>query len=83
MFDPKSRKVPCVGISIGIERVFSLMEAKVLAEQGKVRTTDTQVYVASAQKNLVEDRMRICKELWDSDLRVCLQIKNCQLRCLL
>lgn len=28
MFDPKGRKVPCVGVSIGIERVFSIMEQK-------------------------------------------------------
>ncbi len=28
MFDPKNRDVPCVGVSIGIERLFSVMEAK-------------------------------------------------------
>lgn len=28
MFDPKGRKVPCVGFSIGIERIFSIMEQK-------------------------------------------------------
>ena len=28
MFDPKGKKVPCVGVSIGIERVFSIMESK-------------------------------------------------------
>jgi len=28
MFDPKGRDVPCVGVSIGIERLFSIMEAK-------------------------------------------------------
>lgn len=28
MFDPKGRKVPCVGLSIGIERIFSIMEQK-------------------------------------------------------
>ena len=28
MFDPKGRKVPCVGVSIGIERVFSILEQK-------------------------------------------------------
>lgn len=28
MFDPKSKKVPCVGVSIGIERIFSIMEQK-------------------------------------------------------
>lgn len=30
MFDGKGRKVPCVGVSIGIERLFSIMEAKAL-----------------------------------------------------
>lgn len=29
MFDPKGRKVPCVGISIGIERIFSILEQRV------------------------------------------------------
>lgn len=28
MFDPKNRKVPCVGVSIGIERIFSIMEQR-------------------------------------------------------
>ena len=28
MFDPDNKKVPCVGVSIGIERLFSIMEAK-------------------------------------------------------
>ena len=28
MFDPDGKKVPCVGVSIGIERLFSIMEAK-------------------------------------------------------
>lgn len=34
MFDPKGRKVPCVGVSIGIERVFSIMEQKAEVKQG-------------------------------------------------
>ncbi|GIY10898.1 histidine--tRNA ligase, cytoplasmic [Caerostris extrusa] len=29
MFDPKNKTVPCVGMSIGIERIFALMEAKI------------------------------------------------------
>ena len=28
MFDNKGKKVPCVGVSIGIERLFSIMESK-------------------------------------------------------
>ena len=36
MFDPKKREVPCVGVSIGIERLFSIMEAN-MTRQAKVR----------------------------------------------
>ncbi|XP_023685218.1 histidine--tRNA ligase isoform X1 [Paramormyrops kingsleyae] len=67
MFDPKGRKVPCVGVSIGIERIFSIMEQK--AEAEKVRTTETQVLVASAQKNLLEERLKLTAELWEAGVK--------------
>lgn len=35
-----------------------------------MRTVETQVYVAAAQKNLVEERMKICAELWDNGIKV-------------
>lgn len=69
MFDPKGRSVPCVGVSIGIERLFSIMEANMAREKVQVRTVETQVYVISAQKNLSEERMKIIGELWGSDIR--------------
>ena len=28
MFDPKGHKVPCVGLSIGVERIFSIVEQR-------------------------------------------------------
>lgn len=28
MFDPRGRKVPCVGLSIGVERIFSVVEQR-------------------------------------------------------
>jgi len=68
MFDAKGRKVPCVGISIGIERIFSILEANAAGE--KIRTTETQVYVVSAQKKLVDERLRLCRELWDANIKV-------------
>lgn len=30
MFDPKGKMVPCVGVSIGIERVFSILESRAM-----------------------------------------------------
>lgn len=49
-----SKDVPAVGISIGIERIFNLLEDKVMAEckdesggvTGKIKETATQVTVA-------------------------------------
>ncbi|KAI0214715.1 Histidine--tRNA ligase, cytoplasmic [Lamellibrachia satsuma] len=69
MFDSKGRNVPCVGVSIGVERLFSILEARAQAAKGKTRTTETEVFVASAQKNMVEERMKICKVLWDANIK--------------
>ncbi|XP_075298134.1 histidine--tRNA ligase, cytoplasmic isoform X1 [Opisthocomus hoazin] len=135
MFDPKGRKVPCVGVSIGIERIFSILEQKVeslmekparpllcsaggvrtrtespifsvlgddlwgshwrpdhffssprtwlvqlqleghfnsqqyQASEEKIRTTETQVLVASAQKKLLEERLKLISELWDAGIK--------------
>merc|ERR1719310_2093487 len=65
MFDPKGRSVPCVGVSIGIERLFSIMEANMAKKKEQIRTVDTDVYVISAQKNLAEERMKVVTELWN------------------
>ena len=70
MFDPKHKNVPCVGVSIGVERVFSVLEARLASGNKKVRTTEVEVFVASAQKNLLEERMKVCRELWDSNIKV-------------
>ena len=44
MFDPKGQQVPCVGVSIGIERVFSILESRAKAAGGQgVRTVETEV----------------------------------------
>ena len=75
MFDAKGRKVPCVGVSIGVERVFSILEARAAKENR--RTTETEVYVASAQKNLVEERLKICAELWSEDIKVMEECLTC------
>lgn len=41
------------------------------ASAEKVRTTEVQVMVASAQKNLLEERLKLVTELWNAGLKVC------------
>ncbi|KAI5645155.1 histidyl-tRNA synthetase domain-containing protein [Phthorimaea operculella] len=69
MFDSKGKQVPCVGVSMGVERIFSVLEAKLAAGELKIRTNEVEVYVASAQKNFLEERMKICAELWDAGIK--------------
>lgn len=69
MFDPKHKSVSCVGMSLGIERIFSVLETTIASKGGKTRTTEVQVYVAAAQKNLHEERMRLLVELWESGVK--------------
>ncbi|CAI8050355.1 Histidine--tRNA ligase [Geodia barretti] len=70
MFDPKGQHVPCVGVSIGIERVFSILESRAKEAGGKgIRTVETQVMVASGQKNLLEQRMKVCTLLWNAGIK--------------
>ena len=71
MFDSKNKAVPCVGLSIGIERIFSILEAQARSPGAeKVRTVETQVMVSSGQKNMLEERMRVCTRLWDAGIKV-------------
>lgn len=58
--------MPCVGVSIGIERLFSIVEQT----NKDSRTTETEVYIASAHKGLLEERMKLAVELWESNIKV-------------
>lgn len=69
MFHPKNKTIPCVGISIGVERLFTVIEAKLAKQKQKVRTTEVQVYVAAAQKDLVQHRLTVCRDLWNAGVK--------------
>ncbi|XP_021562949.1 probable histidine--tRNA ligase, mitochondrial isoform X4 [Carlito syrichta] len=76
MFDPKGHKVPCVGLSIGVERIFYIVEQRMKTSGEKVRTTETQVFVATPQKNFLLERMKLITELWDAGIKAEMLCKN-------
>jgi len=76
MFASKGKKVPCVGVSIGIERLFSIMEVKMQAAEGTIRTTKTKVLVVSGQKNMLDKRLQLVSELWDENIEAEVLHKN-------
>ncbi|XDB51952.1 PREDICTED: probable histidine--tRNA ligase, mitochondrial isoform X2 [Capra hircus] len=76
MFDPRGHKVPCVGLSIGVERIFSIVEQRMKTFGEKIRTTETQVFVATPQKNFLQERLKLIAELWDAGIKAELMYKN-------
>lgn len=67
-FDPGQR-VPCVGLSVGFERIFSVLEAKHAAEGITLRTNNADVYVAVTHNGLYETRLKIVNDLWKAGIR--------------
>jgi histidyl-tRNA synthetase len=65
----RSNSIPCVGCSLGIERIMSIM---LQAEQDRakaaglsaIRTTKTVVLVATVGKDTMPERLRLASELW-------------------
>ncbi|OLL22725.1 Histidine--tRNA ligase, mitochondrial [Neolecta irregularis DAH-3] len=69
--------VPCVGISIGVERVFSILKSRTpIIDQNSV-----QVYVMAFGggkdwTGFIAERLSICNILWDAGIKAELLYKN-------
>ncbi len=76
-FLPKAQ-MPCVGISFGVDRIFSITKARMEAEKKLDpstirRATETDVYVMAfggkGFDGMLPQRMAICKSLWDAGIK--------------
>ncbi|KAG8665824.1 Cytoplasmic and mitochondrial histidine tRNA synthetase [Fusarium poae] len=69
MFSGKSQ-IPCVGISFGVDRIFSITKAKLAAEKSAaVRGNDVDVYVVGLGKGFLKERMSVCTKLWEAGIK--------------
>ena len=62
------KQIPAVGVSIGIERIFNILEEK-YKNSTDIRSVETEVFVAVIGKNLTKERFKVLKELWDNDIK--------------
>ncbi|KAK8810505.1 hypothetical protein WA158_007080 [Blastocystis sp. Blastoise] len=67
MFTTSDKQTPCVGISIGVERVFAIMEENAKSTGG-FKCTPCQVFVASAGNNMTTSRMSVASLLWKNNI---------------
>jgi histidyl-tRNA synthetase len=65
----KASALPCIGVSIGLDRIFAIVWPK-WVEKG-MRCKETMVYVMSAGDGLLEERVRLVQELREAGIKVC------------
>lgn len=70
----KREGVPCVGISIGVERVFAILLARLKEQQSKgvqdVRAKDVDVFIMGmGGDGMLKERMKVAKMLWDAGIK--------------
>ncbi|KAK7726045.1 Cytoplasmic and mitochondrial histidine tRNA synthetase [Botryosphaeria dothidea] len=74
MFSGKSQ-IPCVGISFGVERIFSITKARMEAEKtaAGVRLNEIDVFVMAfggkGFTGLLPERMEVARTLWEAGIK--------------
>ncbi|EDO16593.1 hypothetical protein Kpol_520p14 [Vanderwaltozyma polyspora DSM 70294] len=68
----KSVQIPCVGISFGVERIFSLVKQRAAAAAA-IKPTATQVFVMAFGggkdwTGYLPERMKVTKQLWNAGI---------------
>jgi len=71
MFSGKTQ-VPCVGISFGIDRIFSITQA---SQKKNERRNEVDVFVMAFGggkdfTGLLKERSEVCARLWDAGIKV-------------
>ncbi|OMO62504.1 Anticodon-binding protein [Corchorus capsularis] len=65
-----TKQVPAVGVSLGIERILTIMEDQAQNQNLAVRATETQVLVAViGDNNELSLAAELVSELWDADIK--------------
>lgn len=68
MFSVSNSQTPCVGVSVGIERVFRIMEEKSQASNALQQQSSIDVYIASIGSGLLVERMKLARVLWTHNI---------------
>ncbi|SPQ26262.1 5cd68b98-6287-4207-8479-1d2108a5e3cc [Thermothielavioides terrestris] len=67
------RPLPCVGISFGVDRIFTLLDARRKKKSGSDLTNQAEVYIMAFGgkefDGLLLERMRVARQLWAAGIR--------------
>jgi histidyl-tRNA synthetase len=81
MFSGRAQ-IPCVGISFGVDRIFSITKARMASSSRleNVRINEVDVFVMAfggkGFTGLLEERMEVARTLWEAGIKAELAYKN-------
>ncbi|KAF0693929.1 Aste57867_15149 [Aphanomyces stellatus] len=64
MFSTTNAQIPCIGVSLGIERIFGMLQKHAETHAGGLKTPVSQVLVAQTSPGLLVPRLEVCQRLW-------------------
>ncbi|KAG6876135.1 hypothetical protein C0992_000784 [Termitomyces sp. T32_za158] len=70
----KAAELPCIGVSIGLDRVFAIVWPK-WVEKG-MRSKETQAYVVSMGDSLLKERVELVQQLREAGIKTDFLAKN-------
>ncbi|KAJ5570026.1 histidine--tRNA ligase mitochondrial [Penicillium hispanicum] len=74
MFLPKAQ-IPCVGVSFGVDRIFSITKARLERDQSNqtLRSSEVDAYVMAfggkGFNGMLKERMDVCQQLWNAGIK--------------
>lgn len=80
IFSPKAQ-IPCVGVSFGVDRIFSITKARMQKEKQlkALRSSEVDVYVMAfggkGFDGMLKERLSICTLLWNAGIKAEFQYK--------
>lgn len=65
------KQIPCVGISFGVDRIYTIMKARQGDNQGRARQVDVYVMAFGGKEfdGLLLQRMSVARQLWEGGIR--------------
>lgn len=63
------RQIPCVGISFGVDRIFTILQKRFEKENQKVRSMDVFIMAFGGKNGLLIEHMNVASTLWDAGVR--------------
>ncbi|ETW01584.1 histidine-tRNA ligase [Aphanomyces invadans] len=64
MFSATNAQIPCIGVSLGIERIFGMLQKHAENHGDGLKTPVSQVLVTQTSAGLLVPRLEVCQKLW-------------------